>query len=229
MKMLFSRWNNAPASMRRRLAPPAILLEKHAPPHDGNAAFPDTPSSPCQRSKTFAARPKAYEANCVFTRSYGAALGALFCTRRSRRNSRAPAALDTNDAWRRSVVGGGERNRTDDLLLAKQALSQLSYTPKVLGGSPPKILGGVSACPCNRESRAAQNKTPSQILQARYSMPRRRRALVRSLFLHQAALGATHVAPAAATRTTLRVVRSWWAREDLNLRPHAYQARALTN
>ncbi len=25
--------------------------------------------------------------------------------------------------------GGGERVRTDDLLLAKQALSQLSYTP----------------------------------------------------------------------------------------------------
>src|SRR6266705_2319514 len=27
------------------------------------------------------------------------------------------------------VPGGGERDRTDDLLLAKQALSQLSYTP----------------------------------------------------------------------------------------------------
>jgi hypothetical protein len=27
------------------------------------------------------------------------------------------------------VSGGGERDRTDDLLLAKQALSQLSYTP----------------------------------------------------------------------------------------------------
>ena len=26
--------------------------------------------------------------------------------------------------------GGGERNRTDDLMLAKHALSQLSYTPK---------------------------------------------------------------------------------------------------
>ena len=26
--------------------------------------------------------------------------------------------------------GGGDRNRTDDLLLAKQALSQLSYTPQ---------------------------------------------------------------------------------------------------
>ena len=27
------------------------------------------------------------------------------------------------------MFGGGERDRTDDLLLAKQALSQLSYTP----------------------------------------------------------------------------------------------------
>ena len=26
--------------------------------------------------------------------------------------------------------GGGERDRTDDLLLARQALSQLSYTPE---------------------------------------------------------------------------------------------------
>ena len=31
--------------------------------------------------------------------------------------------------------GGGERDRTDDLLLAKQALSQLSYTPDKTGGS----------------------------------------------------------------------------------------------
>jgi hypothetical protein len=28
------------------------------------------------------------------------------------------------------VDGGGERDRTVDLLLAKQALSQLSYTPR---------------------------------------------------------------------------------------------------
>ena len=33
-------------------------------------------------------------------------------------------------------IGGGERNRTDDLLLAKQALSQLSYTP--VSGAPRK-------------------------------------------------------------------------------------------
>ena len=31
--------------------------------------------------------------------------------------------------FRPSRIGGGERDRTDDLLLAKQALSQLSYTP----------------------------------------------------------------------------------------------------
>ena len=30
---------------------------------------------------------------------------------------------------RSEIIGGGERDRTDDLLLAKQALSQLSYTP----------------------------------------------------------------------------------------------------
>ena len=31
-------------------------------------------------------------------------------------------------------LGGGERVRTDDLLRARQALSQLSYTPDKLGG-----------------------------------------------------------------------------------------------
>ena len=33
------------------------------------------------------------------------------------------------------IPGGGERDRTDDPLLAKQVLSQLSYTPIILGGS----------------------------------------------------------------------------------------------
>jgi hypothetical protein len=31
-------------------------------------------------------------------------------------------------------IGGGERDRTDDPLLAKQVLSQLSYTPNFLVG-----------------------------------------------------------------------------------------------
>ena len=58
------------------------------------------------------------------------------------------------------AAGGARRDRTDDLLLAKQALSQLSYGP-------------------------------------------------------------------AVTAPSLK--REWWAWEDLNFRPHAYQARALTN
>jgi hypothetical protein len=33
----------------------------------------------------------------------------------------------------------------------------------------------------------------------------------------------------AELRPLIPVERNWWAWEDLNLRPHAYQARALTN
>ena len=58
--------------------------------------------------------------------------------------------------------GGARRDRTDDLKLAKLALSQLSYGPDL--------------------------DQPDE---------------------------------------TLR--EAWWAWEDLNFRPHAYQARALTN
>jgi hypothetical protein len=60
-------------------------------------------------------------------------------------------------------AGGGERARTDGLLLAKQALSQLSYTPL-------KILKSLTG-PCRLD---------------------------------------------------------WWAWMELNHRPHAYQACALT-
>lgn len=35
------------------------------------------------------------------------------------------------EAWREESSGGGKRNRTDDLLLAKQPLYQLSYTPEL--------------------------------------------------------------------------------------------------
>jgi hypothetical protein len=34
----------------------------------------------------------------------------------------------------KKLFGGGERDRTDDLLRAKQALSQLSYTPPKFAG-----------------------------------------------------------------------------------------------
>ena len=65
--------------------------------------------------------------------------------------------------------GGARRDRTDDLMLAKHALSQLSYGPVT-----------------------------------------RRRMLRAELERHMHSI-------------------KWWAWEDLNFRPHAYQARALTN
>jgi hypothetical protein len=64
-----------------------------------------------------------------------------------------------------TAAGGARRDRTDDLLLAKQALSQLSYGP----------------------------------------------------------------APSSGKTWVPSKGGKWWAWEDLNFRPHAYQARALTN
>jgi hypothetical protein len=88
-------------------------------------------------------------------------------------SNNAPARVAPDGVFKSSpnAGGGGERIRTDDLLLAKQALSQLSYTPF----SGPRC------------------QEPGNILTPDSS------------FLN------------------------WWAREDLNLRPHAYQARALTS
>ena len=160
MKMLFSRWNNTPPSKDGDLLfQPFSWSSTH---HLTTAtASPRYSLFTLSKIKNLAASAQARSKHC-FSRSYGAcplvpfsAPGAFGATRV------APVALDTNDAPRRSVVGGGERNRTDDLLLAKQALSQLSYTPKVLGGSPPKILGGDSGALAPREPhRAEQNTKP---------------------------------------------------------------------
>jgi hypothetical protein len=92
-------------------------------------------------------------------------------------NTRSPAEagderidIFTNEIFAPS--GGARRDRTDDLLLAKQALSQLSYGP----------------APVTKD---------------------------RACWL--------------AGQPKLRSSKDWWAWEDLNFRPHAYQARALTN
>jgi hypothetical protein len=65
------------------------------------------------------------------------------------------------------ATGGGERNRTDDLLLAKQALSQLSYTPEPLGSrallcSPPFALRAPLGAGA-RLSRAARASRASRL------------------------------------------------------------------
>ena len=79
--------------------------------------------------------------------------------------------------------GGARRDRTDDLMLAKHALSQLSYGPVFLR-RPVFALAGFAG--------------------------------------HGLVFGLV-AAPRAAEG------EAWWAWEDLNFRPHAYQARALTN
>ena len=45
--------------------------------------------------------------------------------------SRLSSARSNQLSYRPVAIGGGDRDRTDDLLLAKQALSQLSYTPEL--------------------------------------------------------------------------------------------------
>ena len=62
---------------------------------------------------------------------------------------------------RRQLVGGGERNRTDDLLLAKQALSQLSYTPamQTISSALNQLVGqGGFEPPTSRLSSARSNQ-----------------------------------------------------------------------
>ena len=54
---------------------------------------------------------------------------------RSALRSDVNATLITRADEPRRKAGGANRDRTDDLLLAKQALSQLSYGPIKIGGS----------------------------------------------------------------------------------------------
>ena len=111
-----------------------------------------------------------------------------------------------------AVTGGGaDRDRTDDPLLAKQVLSQLSY-------GPPK--GSYGARPALRVSNTNQPNGSDRLARtARVSAP------PSAYGLRDPPLKTIHrmVLPARAERG------GWWAREDLNLRPHAYQARALTS
>jgi hypothetical protein len=94
--------------------------------------------------------------------------------------ARPERALEERDSVR-TGFGGAERDRTADPLLAKQVLSQLSYSP-----NHRKHLTA------NRQDQVNPNK------------------------------------PQFATANLICWCK-WWAREDLNFRPHAYQACALTN
>ena len=85
-------------------------------------------------------------------------------------------------------TGGARRDRTDDLMLAKHALSQLSYGPNEL-----TLKAGMS----RRRAEGASRECGAE--------------------------------PLRGMQAQGLQLKTWWAWEDLNLRPHAYQARALTN
>ncbi len=88
--------------------------------------------------------------------------------------------------------GGARRDRTDDLMLAKHALSQLSY-----GHVPEDECCCLARLACLAVARGSKSAFALR---------------------------------ASARQPSLRFAREgWWAWEDLNFRPHAYQARALTN
>jgi hypothetical protein len=96
--------------------------------------------------------------------------------------------------------GGAGRDRTDDPLLAKQVLSQLSYGPIFVS--------------LKRRRRHPSTWLPRHEAR-RTSFVQEWRACERYAFVW------SHI---LASQRSI-----WWAWEDLNLRPHAYQARALTN
>ena len=89
----------------------------------------------------------------------------------------------------RLIRGGGERNRTVDLLLAKQALSQLSYTPKLKSGAAALKLGRRRPLAQRQRARAARyvrQSCFSRGARAPYHLPlslpvaRRSRSLLRN-------------------------------------------------
>ena len=119
---------------------PSVVTEASVRPSattaDGLTPPRLTPSSPVKDQTPTSSRPWANLLSPIDRPSLAARPLSRCCIPCSRRALAVAAQplprFDMNAAPRRSVGGGGDRNRTDDLLLAKQALSQLSYTPTVL-------------------------------------------------------------------------------------------------
>jgi hypothetical protein len=117
---------------------------------------------------------------------------------RGRKDRRQDVCSDLTASKRDRRSGGARRDRTDDLLLAKQALSQLSYGPS-----------GAQTTDSGDGWRRTNDFAVCRV----YSVV---------------------CIPSCVFRRVYSVARilssgNWWAWEDLNFRPHAYQARALTS
>ena len=103
----------------------------------------------CQRSQRLPVRPESASLTRASKRNEDPIESCLARRRTRERLSRDRRELKKLDrkCWQRTEcpwaaprVGGADRNRTDDLRLARAALSQLSYSPEVTGVGGPKWI-----------------------------------------------------------------------------------------
>ena len=137
--------------------------------------------------------------------------------------------------------GGARRDRTADLLRAKQALSQLSYGPVASLFSAWRryafrSVGHVPVCtlPPSLKARLASRKKFCATTLARklpcQPVTRYYRPINPNLapfFADRGAVSRRIACYASGAPTPSH--GKWWVWEDLNFRPHPYQGCALTN
>ena len=120
-------------------------------------------------------------------------------------------------------IGGARRDRTDDLMLAKHALSQLSYGPDGL-----RPVGAIASWFCWVASSAGgdvrhlgcRGISRDGHSALRTFGPGRHTSRLPEGEAFASRRGAGAVAPDPKTK--------WWAWDDSNVRPHPYQGCALT-
>ena len=101
---------------------------------------------------------------------------------------------------RRTKPGGADGVRTHDLLVANQALSQLSYGPRV-NAECRRQISLILACP----------------------------GVVRRIGRGPPGFTAEAASPGQSSSAANAANEAWWAQVDSNHRPRPYQGRALAN
>jgi hypothetical protein len=143
----------------------------------------------CQKSR-MSRSIRTSECGTMFSRTISLSIGLMARLRQGYGVAAFAAGLPSRSWLQPAKAGGARRDRTDDLMLAKHALSQLSYGPVTRRRNARQRFVVLAF---------AQGLRRSSLRRRRLAWPKRRRR------------------------------EGWWAWEDLNFRPHAYQARALTN
>ena len=164
-RMLPLAATHTPLNATASLAPRRPGQTRSRSDHRNQAARPETHQNLIHPDKEQHHAPTTRPARSRPTQSHPTLAESNQATRNSNFPGRQPPGTSPHHRQLVEVIG----IRTDDPLLAKQVLSQLSYTPEAFSSPQP---------PSHDRHRTDDH---------------------------------------------------WWAREDLNLRPHAYQACALTS